>query len=112
MAEFKRVNDQYTVSFEAYYTTGGKLSVGTVVAYNPNTKAITLVDGLDDAVTAKGNGNEIFIIAQSDAVTEKTGTPYKTYTISDEVDFTNHTSSGNEKTITGYLVKDITNIVF
>ena len=112
MAEFKRVNDQYTVHFEAYETAGNDLHVGDVLSYNPNTKEAAKLDGMDDVVTAASNGLEIFIIAQGDAVTEKTGTPYKTYTVSTIVDMSGHTSSGSEKTITGYLVKDITNIEF
>lgn len=45
-------------------------------------------------------GKKLYIIAQSDAVTEKTGTAYKSYEISREV-------KANEGIVVCYPVKDI-----
>ena len=112
MAKFKRVNDQYTTQINAYCTATAQLYVGDVISFNSNTgEAVKLTD-LASCVTAVGSGLQVYIIAQGDAVTEKTGTDYKTYTVSTLVDMTGHQTDGQEKIIVAYLVKDLTNIQF
>lgn len=111
MAVFKRVNDQYTAQINAYSTTA-KLYVGDVVSYDVATKEAVKLNDLNAVKTAFDSGLLVGIIAQSDAVTEKTGPVTKTYTIDTLVDMTNNASSGSEKIIVVYVVKDINNIQF
>ena len=111
MAVFKRVNDQYTAQIKAYSTTA-KLYVGDVVSYDVSTKEAVKLNDLNAVKTAFDGGLLVGIIAQSDAVTEKTGPVTKTYTTDTLVDMTNNASSGSEKTIVVYVVKDINNIQF
>lgn len=112
MAVFKRVNDQYTITVDAYEALGGKLKVGDVVTYDVQSKEITKIDNETELKQAANNGLTILILAQSDAVTEKTGTGYKEYKTSRDVNFAGHTTGETTKKITGYVVKDITNVQF
>lgn len=112
MAVFKRVNDQYTITVDAYKALGDKLKVGDVVAYDVQSKEITIIENEAALKDAADTGMTILILAQSDAVTEKTGTGYKEYKTSRDVDFEGHTTGATTKKITGYVVKDITNVQF
>ena len=111
MAVFKRVNDQYTAQINACSLTA-ELHVGDVVSYNPDSKEAVKLADLGDVKQAFDEGALVGIIAQSDAVTEKTGPVTKTYTVSTLVDMTNHASAEATKIIVVYVVKDINNIQF
>lgn len=112
MAVFKRVNDQYTAQIDAYCAATAKLYVGDVVSYDVSTKEAVKLANLGAVKTAFNNGLLVGIIAQSDAVTEKTGPVTKTYTIDTLVDMTNHATNKATKIIVVYVVKDINNIQF
>lgn len=113
MAKFKRVNDQYTVGVEAYEATGSILYPGDVVSYNPASKEVVKLANLGDVNGALDEGFEVLLLAQSDAVTEKTGTDnIKNYSLGREISFEKHTSAEAAKLVVGYVVKDSTNIEF
>lgn len=112
MAVFKRVNDQYTITVDAYEALGDEFEVGNVVAYNVQSKEITKIEDEAALKEAAEDGMTILILAQSDAVTYKTGTGYKEYKTSRIIDFADHTTGEATKKITGYVVKDITNVQF
>lgn len=113
MAKFKRVNDQYTVGVEAYKADGVALQTGDVVSYNPSSKEMSKLAGLANVKQAMDDGLTVLLLAQSDAVTNKTGTDdIKNYRLSKEISFTGYTSDANTKLVVGYVVKDLTNIEF
>lgn len=112
MAVFKRVNDQYTITVDAYEANGDEFVVGDVVAYDVQTKEITKIEDEEELQEAAEGGLTILILAQSDAVTYKTGTGYKEYKTSRIIDFADHITAAATKKITGYVVKDITNVQF
>ena len=113
MAKFKRVNDQYTIGVEAYEALGDILYPGDVVSYNPATKEMVKLAELGDVKGAFDDGLTVLLLAQSDAVTNKTGTDdVKNYRVSREISFENNTSAEATKLVVGYVVKDLTNIEF
>lgn len=113
MAKFKRVNDQYTVGVEAYKTDGVALTTGDVVSYNPSSKEMSKLADLAGVKQAMDDGLTVLLLAQSDAVTNKTGTDdIKNYRVSREISFEKNTSAEAAKLVVGYVVKDLTNIEF
>ena len=113
MASFKRIDRQQVYSLEVYdgrETKTEPFAVGDVISRNPNSKAILKVADESAAVTAKSNGLELYIIAQSDAVTNKSGTAYKTYRLNRELAVSD--SSSALSLIAAYRVDNIDNVNF
>lgn len=110
MAKFNRVDYQQVYSFDAYDAdaVSSTYKVGSVISRNKSTGEIAPIASAADAITALGNGLELYIIAQSDAVTYKTGTPYKSYALDDSVVVS--TVSTSPSVIAGYRVDNIDNI--
>lgn len=111
MAKFKRVADfeARTIPAKMSAATVGTVSFkpGDLVSYVPSTHVIAAVSTTADIVTALDAGNQVYMLAQSDAVTEKSGTEYKSYKINRNIAMTSA-----EKLIVGYAVEDATNVEF
>lgn len=104
---FKKFDEQQVYQVPVIHETGAKLEVGDVFSYNPSTKAFVLkIDNVTDAFAAVGKGEDLYLIAQSDAVTEKTGTAYKSYAI----DKTVNLKAGEEKVVAAYRITKIDNV--
>ena len=113
MAVFKRVNDQYTVQIKAFASDPlTELHVGDVISTDLTSHEVFKIEELGGIQAAMDGGNLVGIIAQGDAVTEKTGPAHKTYTTSDIVDMKNYTDEEHTKTIVIYVVKDVSNVQF
>ena len=110
MATFKRVNEQETRQISCYLAAEATIKVGDVLDFNPATGLVSKCSNQADLVACEATGNQVYIVAQSDAVTHKTGTGYKEYKLSDAV--TISTDSSAKSVVVGYLVKDITNVEF
>lgn len=107
MAKFKRVADFEARQIEAISATSS-YNVGDVVSYVPSTKTIAKLSNVSDITAAFADGKEVYLLAQSDAVTEKTGTAYKSYAIGKAITV----DSSVAKVVVGYAVEDSTNIEF
>ena len=114
MATFKRINEQETRQVACYTTSTESadhvLTVGDVIGVNPATNLVTKCTDAAEVLASQASGDIIYIVAQGDAVTHKTGTGYKEYKISDSV--TVSTDSDNKSNVVGFIVKDVTNIEF
>ena len=108
MATFKRVDDQQVYSFTAYSADGEELFVGDVIDRNSATGEINKVASAADAMAAKVEGHELYLLAQSTAVTEKTGTAYKTYALDKKVVVS--TDATDQSILAGYRIDNIDNI--
>lgn len=62
---------------------GITLNVGDLFSHDPSTNAIVKIETKANAKSAVASGLELYLVAQGDAVTEKTGTAYN-HTISVE----------------------------
>lgn len=109
MATFKRVNEQETRQLKCYAEDTLSLKSGDVVSFDFATETVAKCTDASE-VAAAATDKQIYIIAQSDAVTDKTGTGYKEYKISNTVVV--DSDSSKRTVIVGYLVKDVTNIEF
>lgn len=108
MATFNRVDGQQVYSFTAYAGEELELLVGDVIDRISATGEINKVASAEDAMTAKAAGHELYLLAQSTAVTEKTGTPYKTYALDKEVVVS--TDATDQSILAGYRIDNIDNI--
>lgn len=108
MATFKRVDDHQVYSFTAYIAEDQDLYPGDVVDRNSSTGEINKVDSAADAMAAKVEGHELYLLAQSDAVTYKTGTEYKTYKLARKIDVS--TDAADQSIVAGYRIDNIDNI--
>lgn len=110
MAKFKRVDGQQVYSLFVYDAdaTEETYEVGSVIGHNVANNEIAPLADAATAKAAKDDGQEIYIIAQSDAVTNKTGTAYKTYKLDRSVIVS--TTAENLSTIAAYRVDNLDNI--
>ena len=110
MAKFKRVDYQQVYTLDVYDADAAKntYAVGTLISHNPANKEIAPLADMATAKQAKDDGLEIYIIAQSDAVTYKEGTPYKTYKLDRSVVVS--TVAEDLSTIAAYRVDSLDNI--
>lgn len=103
---FKKYDEQQTYQVPAKNAAGIELVVGDVFSQNPATHEIEKIESVADAIAAMGDQKELYMVAQSDAVTFKTGTAYKTYKIDETVE-----ADANEETIiVAYRVTMVDNI--
>lgn len=79
--------------------------VGDLFSYVPATGIGAKITKKSEATTALGNGHLIYLVAQSDQITEGLDLAYKTYKTSENV-----AMSTTAKTVVAYKVKDIANI--
>ena len=112
MATFKRVDYQQVYTLDVYdsVNSGSAYVVGEVISRNPNTKEIDHCASASAAKTALAAGDELYIIAQSDAVTNKTGTAYKTYKLARSLSISD--SSSALSVIAAYRVDNVDNVNF
>lgn len=104
MARFKKFDNQQV--FQLVTESSGVFEVEDMISYDADAQTVTLVDSYEKAKTAMGNGLELYIIAQSDAITYKTGTGYKSAKLGDE----KVTLDGTEHIIVAYRVENLSNI--
>ena len=103
---FKKYDEQQTYQVPAKNEAGIELVVGDVFAQNPATHEIEKIEDKAEAIAAMADQKELYMVAQSDAVTFKTGTAYKTYKIDETVK-----ADANEETIiVAYRVTMVDNI--
>lgn len=103
---FKKFDEQQVYQVPAKSVAGAELEVGNVISHNPATHEVVEITKKSDAIAALANQKELYLIAQSDAVTEKTGTDYKCYNISRLVNL----EAGVEKIIAGYRITFVDNV--
>lgn len=103
---FKKFDEQQVYQVPAKHTTGLELEVGDVFSHNPSTHEVEQIANKADAIAAQGDQKELYLVAQSDAVTEKTGTSYKDYNISRIVTL----EAGVEKIVAAYRITMIDNV--
>lgn len=82
------------------------LKVGDVFSVTPVTHEISKVVNKAAAVEAIADQNALYLVAQSDAVTEKTGTAYKSYAMDDSVTI----KAEETKIVAAYRITDIENV--
>lgn len=106
MATFKHVDEQYTVQIDAKAASALTLHVGDLISYIPSTQVAAKITKVSEVQTALGNGYKVYLVAQADAITDKTGTAYKTYTFADTVVL----NASTPRIVVCYEVEDYTNI--
>lgn len=118
MAVFKKFDNQQAYQLMCFVDGSGAsyeaddeiFNVGDVFGYNVATGEISHLDALADIKGAVDDGMEIYIVAQDDAVTHKTGTAYKSYKVGNGT-VTVGTTSATKALVVAYRVENIENIV-
>ena len=103
---FKKYNEQQVYQVPAKNEAGINLVVGNMFSQNPATHEIAKIESKADAVAALADQKELYIVAQSDAITFKTDVAYKTYKIEDTV----KADASVETIIAAYRVTMIDNV--
>ena len=103
---FKKYDEQQVYQVPAKNEAGIELVVGDMFSQNPATHEIEKIESKAEAITALSDQKELYIVAQSDAITFKTGIAYKTYKIEDTV----KAEAGVETIIAAYRVTMIDNV--
>lgn len=103
---FKKFDEQQVYQVPAVNAGGIELEVGAVFSHNPSTKAVEEITTKADAIAALAENKELYLVAQGDAVTEKTGTSYKDYNIGRIVNL----EAGVEKIVAAYRITMIDNV--
>lgn len=103
---FKKFDEQQVYQVPAKHTTGLELEVGDVFSHNPATHEVEQVTSKAAAIEAAAAKKELYLVAQGDTVTEKTGTSYKDYNISRLVTL----EANVEKIVAAYRVTMIDNV--
>ena len=106
MATFKKFDNQQVYQLDASGA-GFELNVGDVISYNASAKTATQVTSLANAKQAIDDGLELYLVAQSDAVTYKHGKAYKSYRFDETLE---GVSSNNGAIIVAYKIDTLTNI--
>lgn len=103
---FKKFDEQQVYQVPCINETGLELEVGDVFSHNPATKEVAQVTTKANAIVALADQKELYLVAQGDPVTEKTGTGYKNYNISRIVNLAAET----EKIVAAYRITMIDNV--
>ena len=103
---FKKYDEQQVYQVPAKNAAGIELVVGDMFSQNPATHEIEKIESKAEAITALSNQKELYIVAQSDDITFKTGVAYKTYKIEDTV----KAEANVETIIAAYRVTMIDNV--
>lgn len=103
---FKKFDNQQVYQLEAKASVQIDAVVGDVISYVPSTQTAEKITKKSEAETALGAGKQLYLLAQSDAVTDKTGTAYKTYIIPRTI------TIGTDATtvVVGYRIDSIENV--
>lgn len=110
MATFKKFDNQQVYQLDASKTDGGfEFAVGDVITYNVGAKQVgpDALTTLAEAKQAMDDGLELYLVAQSDAVTYKYGKAYKSYKFDEDLQTV---SSGKGTTIVAYRIETLSNI--
>ena len=103
---FKKYDEQQVYQVPAKNDAGIDLAVGDVFSHNPANHEIEKITTKAEAIAALSDQKELYLVAQSDAITYKTGTNYKSYAIGDTVE-----SDANVETIiAAYRVTMVDNV--
>lgn len=106
MFTFKKYDNQKTAQVSAKLASGSAdWTVGDLFSLVPDTGVAAKVSTLAEAKAAIVAGSQLYVVAQGDAVTDKTGTPYKSYKIDRTVKMSN-----TPKIVVAYIVEDIHNL--
>lgn len=102
---FKKFDEQQVFQVPCLNEEGLELEVGDMITHNPATNEVAQITKASEAKQAKDDGLSIYIIAQSDDVTNKVGTAYKTYAVGTTVEI-----GETAKIVACYRVLDIFNV--
>lgn len=111
MATFRKFDNQQV--YQIHTTSETELKVGDVVSYNPANRELTKVTSKSDAIEKFADQKELFIVAQSDAVTFKTGRGYKNYKLDETVNgpiAAENLNEDGERTIVAYRIETLANV--
>ena len=111
MATFRKFDNQQV--YQIHTTSETELKVGDVVSYNPANRELTKVVSKANAIELFADQKELFIVAQSDAVTFKTGTEYKSKKLDETVNgpiAAENVDSKGERTIVAYRIDTLANV--
>ena len=111
MATFRKFDNQQV--YQIHTTSETALKVGDVVSYNPANRELTKVTSKSDAIEKFADQKELFIVAQSDAVTFNVGTAYKSYKLDETVNgpiAAANVDSNGERTIVAYRIDTLANV--
>ena len=102
---FKKFDEQKVYQVSVNPSDSHELSVGDMIAVD-TAKDVSEITRVAQANEALAAGKTLYIIAQSDAVTDKTGTAYKSYDISRLVTL----NAATPAVVVAYKVTDLENI--
>ena len=113
MATFRKFDNQQVYQLHTKSVT--EFKVGDVVSYNPanESRELTLVDSKAEALALFADQKELFIIAQSDAVTYKTGTAYKSKKLDEKVNgpiAAENADANGERIVVAYRIETLANV--
>lgn len=111
MATFRKFDNQQV--YKIHTSSATPLEVGDVVSYNPSSRELTKVTTKANALELFADQKELFIVAQSDAVTFNMGTPYKTKKLATEVNgeiAAANLDAKGERTIAVYRIDTLANV--
>ena len=103
---FKKYDEQQVYQVPSVNEDGIELAVGDVFSHNPATKEIEQITTKANAIAALADQKELYLVAQSDDITFKTGVAYKTYKIGETVNL----AAGVEKIIAAYRITMVDNV--
>lgn len=103
---FKKFDEQQVYQVPCISADGLELEVGAVFSHNPANKEIAEVSTKAEALVALKDQKELYLVAQGDPVTEKTGTGHKDYNISRIVNLV----AATEKVVAAYRITMIDNV--
>lgn len=102
---FNKFDEQKVYQVSVNPSDSHELSVGDMIAVD-TAKDVSEITRVAQANEALAAGKTLYIIAQSDAVTDKTGTAYKSYDISRLVTL----NAATPAVVVAYKVTDLENI--
>lgn len=110
MATFKKFDNQEV--YQLITDSAVSANVGDVISYNPSSKEIVVVPSMDAAIEARGaEGKSLYLIAQSDAVTYKNGTSYKTKLLErSNPNYDVYSTGDAEHIVVAYRIENLANI--
>jgi hypothetical protein len=103
MATFKKFDNQQV--YQLHTKSAIELAVGDVISYNPSSEEVAEITALSAAKQAMEDGLELYLVAQSDGVTYKSGKAYKTYILDDAT-----VNATGDHVIVAYRIETLTNI--
>ena len=103
---FKKFDEQQVYQVPCISADGLALKVGAVFSHDPATKEVAEVSTKAGAVAALKDQKELYLVAQGDPVTEKTGTEHKDYNIGRIVTL----KAAEEKIVAAYRITMIDNV--